>query len=71
MVHIGVQLQTPVNDHERVVLLERELALARAQLASETSARRALEDQLNSVRAIVEPNKQEQSTASPAPARAR
>ena len=63
MVHVGVQLQTPVNDHERVALLERELALARAQLASETSARRALEDQLNSVRAIVDPNKQGQSTA--------
>ena len=63
MVHLEKQLQTAASDQERVALLERELALARAQLASETSARRALEDQLNSVRAIVEPNKQGQSTA--------
>ena len=31
---------------ERIALLERELSLARAQLANETAARRALEDQL-------------------------
>ena len=60
---VGEQLQPTVNDHaERIEQLERELSLARAQLASETAARCALEDQLRSAHAIVEQNKQEQST---------
>ena len=52
-IHVGEKFQTNINDHERVAPLERELALVYALLASETLTRRVLEDQLNSVRAIV------------------
>jgi autophagy-related protein 11 len=62
-VNLKEQVQPTDNDHERIALLERELALARAQLATETTARRALEDQLSAVRAIVEPSKQGHAAA--------
>lgn len=60
MVHVREQLQPTINDNERLVLLECELALTRAQLAGEIATRRTLEDQLNG--AIVEPNEQGKST---------
>ncbi|KAN0130276.1 Autophagy-related protein 11 domain containing protein [Lactarius tabidus] len=62
-VNIDEQGQTTDNDRDRIAQLERELSLARTQLASETATRRALEDQLSSVRAIVGLNKQGQSAA--------
>lgn len=58
-VNLGELRQTTVDDHERVALLERELSLARAQLESETTARRALEDRLSAVRAILDQGRSE------------
>ncbi|KAF8267648.1 hypothetical protein EI94DRAFT_1801366 [Lactarius quietus] len=51
--HLKEQLQAVASDNESVALLERELNLARAHLASETKARRASEYLLNGVWAIV------------------
>ena len=58
-IYLGEQFQAPVNDHERVQLLERELYLARTKLESEMAARRVLEDQLSGVRSIFEQYKQQ------------
>lgn len=59
-VYLGEQLQAAVHDHERVEQLERELHLARAQLESEITARRALENRLSGLRAMFKQYRQRQ-----------
>ena len=58
-IYLGEQFQAPVNDHECVQLLERELYLAHSKLESEIAPRRVLEDQLGGVRSIFEQYRQQ------------
>ncbi len=61
--HLKEQLQTSSGDHEQVERLERELRQARAQIESEATTRRILEDRHKDLLSNVERQQQELSDA--------